>query len=120
MNLNLPVLGSILGVILGGGGIAVAIINAWASKGTRKADITDKLSDSMDRALSRYDKDLARIEAKSDKCEVRLAVTERQLAESRDETRRIKTAFRVYMRAVQSKDPVAIETAENAAQELLV
>lgn len=109
----------VIAAVFGGGTLTVAILQAIIGRGQRKVDIADKVTEATDRIFSRYDRDFARLEERSTKCEVRLSVTERELAEARNETRRIKTTLRVMVKAVKSGDPAAIEMAVAASEELI-
>ena len=102
MNLSGPAFTLIITLAGGFGAIVVALISSISGKQNRRTDAVDKLTSSTERLLDRSDKDIARIEAKADKCEARLGVTERQLSDALDESARHKVVLRVLLAAYRS------------------
>jgi hypothetical protein len=114
-----PAVAALLGSISTGAvTLIVAVFSIAVGRGGRRADIADKVSEVWDRTTKRLDHDLAEIEAKCDKCESRLVITERRLADAEDDAKRAKRALRALIRVIDTNDPVAIAEAIEAARDL--
>ena len=114
-----PAVATVIGALVGGGvAMVVAIINTVAGRGGRRADIADKVTEAWERTSERLDKDLAKIEAKCEKCEMRLAATQRTLEQIETDSRRTKAALRALIRVLDSDDQAALREAIDAARAL--
>lgn len=65
--------------------VIVAVVSAWLSRGARKADIVDKVSEASDRIMGRMSTEIARVEARCSECMSELAVAEAETKAARDE-----------------------------------
>lgn len=114
-----PAIATVIGALAGGAvAIIVAVINTTAGRGGRRADIADKVSAAWDPVFDRMDKDLERVSKQCEKCENRLAATQRSLAEMETEFRRTKATLRALIRVLDENDPTQIASAVAAAREL--
>lgn len=119
MNLTVSAFAVVVTAVFGAGSLTVAILNAVVGRGGRRADIADKVTEAWERTSERLDKDLAKIEAKCEKCETRLSVTERHLEEALDDARRVKAVLRALVRVLDANDPTQVDAAVTAARELI-
>ncbi len=114
-----PAVATVISACVGGLVVLIgAVINAAIGRGGRRADIADKITESSDRIMTRMDREIAKVEAKCDKCETRLAATQRSLEDMEVEFRRTKSALRALIRVLDENDPAQIQLAVDAAREL--
>lgn len=114
-----PAIATVIGAVMGGAvAIIVAVINSTVGRGGRRADIADKVSQAWDPVFDRMDKDLERVSKQCEKCENRLAVTQRALAEMETEFRRTKSTLRALIRVLDENDPAQIAVAIAAARDM--
>ena len=120
--------------------VIVAVVSAWLSRGARKADIVDKVSEASDRIMGRMSTEIARVEARCDECIKELQTAEAETkaareeaaaarqeaaaaraeaADARVETRRSNAVLRKLVRALDANDHAAKDEAIAAAQGLI-